>query len=89
MSEKLRLECGTILRVKPNFCLSTGSTVECSKKHVYVFANTKNGTPQVVSYDIATQTEGDRTCYKTLHWSSKNSSWRYNGHDTEVYFPNK
>ena len=81
MAEKLQLKYGTILKVKPNFCLST----ECSKQFVYVFANTKSGTPQVVPYDIVTREEGDRNYYKTLHWSSKRCCWRYNDHDTEVY----
>lgn len=82
--EKINMQEGTILKVKPNFVLKTGEIIESSVKFVVVVSKTSRGTPRVRPLG---KSDDDILYDKVMKWSKKSNCWRVYGHDTEVYFP--
>lgn len=86
---KTILDVGTVLRVKPNFNLSSGKFVEPSTKFVIVISVSKAGTPKVMPLRgdaepiLPIVGEAVHTNDKNMHWSKE--CWKVYGHDTEIY----
>lgn len=85
---KTILDVGTVLRVKPNFNLSSGEFVEPSTKFVIVISVSKVGTPKVMPLGGDTEPilpigEAVHTNDKNMHWSKE--GWNVYGHNTEIY----